>query len=124
MQLSFRFRRWALHCLPSAVVLLLPACAPPCHGRIESTVLYARPGAQGGRLIYVDVTNMPSLGTRRALRWQGQEFGTFEHVVVIEDPANKYASHRKLCFNTYQVLPAEAGGQLDEVGIQRLRVAD
>lgn len=123
MNAFFRVGRFA-PLLFAALPLLLPACAPPCNGAIESTVLYARPRPAGGRFIYVDVTNRPALGRRQELRYEGKEFGTFEHVVVIEDPTNQYAAHRKLCFNTYQPLPAETGGPLEEVGLTRLRVAE
>ncbi|WP_375418039.1 hypothetical protein [uncultured Hymenobacter sp.] len=99
-------------------------CAPPCNGRIESTVLYAKPSPAGGRNIYVDVTNTPALGRRTVLLWEGKEFGTFEHVVVIVDSKNKYAPNRKICFNAYEPVAAERGGQLEEADIPRIRVRD
>lgn len=103
---------------------LLTGCAPACNGRIESTVLYAKPRTGGGRFIYVDVTNKPDLGLHKTLLWDGREFGTFEHVIIIQDPTNQYAPNRKICFNTYQQAGAEAGGQLDETDIPHLKVAE
>lgn len=113
--------------LPLLLLVILSAlagCGPACNGRIESTVLYAKPGARGGRLIYVDVTNKPDLGIKKTLRWEGQEFGTFAHVVIIEDSTNQYAPNRKICFNTYRPVAAPAGGQLEETDIPRLRVRE
>lgn len=121
MQRSFRS---FLPILAGAAQLLLSGCAPPCNGRIESTVLYAKPGAKGGRVIYADVTNKPDLGVKKTLLWEGKEFGTFEHVVIIRDPTNQYAPNRKICFNTYQPAAAEPDGQLEEENIPRIQVRE
>ena len=113
-----------LSCCSLLALAALTGCAPPCNGRIESTVLYAKPRAAGGRNIYVDVLNKPDLGRPKTLLWEGKEFGTFAHVVIIQDPANTYAPNRKICFNTYQPAAAEAGGQLEETDIPRIRLSE
>lgn len=105
-----------------AGALALPACTPPCTGNIETTVLYAKPRPGGGRLIYVDVLNQPALGRKKTLLWQGKEFGTFGHVVIIADPANKYASNRTICFTTYRRGPAAPGGEMGEEDIPQLAI--
>jgi len=110
--------RWLL----CAGALALPACTPPCTGSIEGTVLYAKPRPGGGRLIYVNVLNQPALGRKKTLLWQGKEFGTFGHVVIINDPANKYASNRSICFTTHRPAPATAGDELGEEDIPRLTI--
>jgi hypothetical protein len=111
--------------LAGAASLLLPACSPPCNGRIECLVLYAKPGAGGqGRNIYVNVLNKPDLGVHQMLLLEGKEFGTFDHIAIIHDPKNQYAPNRSICFNTYQPSPVEADAQLDETRIPRLRVVE
>ena len=83
--------------------LLLTSCADACNGSIETTVLYAKPGPQGvGRRIYVDVVNHPALGSEQTLMYEGKEFGTFPHVVIINDPTNRYASNRSICFSRFR----------------------
>jgi hypothetical protein len=98
-------------------------CAESCNGSIETTVLYAKPGPKAvGRAIYVNVVNKPDLGSKQTLMYEGKEFGTFEHVVIINDPENRFASNRTICFTTFRTLPAEAGGALEEVGIPRIQI--
>ena len=100
----------------------LSSCADECTGSIECTVLYAKPGPKSvGRDIYVDVLNKPGLGSKKTLRYEGKEFGTFEHVVIINDPNNRFAANRSICFTTFRTLPAESGGALDEQGIVRIQ---
>ena len=125
MQRYFRFPLFnrAL-VVAAAATLLLPACSPPCNGRIECLVLYAKPAVDGGRRIYVNVVNQPGLGIQTTLVREGKEFGTFPQVAIIHDPTNKYASNRSICFNTYQQDAPEADAQLDEARIPRLRVAE
>ena len=100
----------------------LASCSDSCNGSIECTVLYAKPGPKAvGRDIYVDVVNKPGLGSKQTLRYEGKEFGTFEHVVIINDPESHFASNRTICFDTYRTLPPEVGGQLEEQGIARIQ---
>lgn len=111
-----------LRVLLCAAPAMLLGCAQPCNGNIECTVLYAKPGAHGGRNIYVDVLNKPELGTKKTLLWEGKEFGTFAHVAIINDPGNKYASNRKICFTAYRQGAAATGGELNEEGIPQLTI--
>jgi hypothetical protein len=103
-------------------MLLLNGCAESCTGNIETTVLYAKPGAKGGRDIYVDVVNKPDLGIQQTLLYEGKEFGTFPHVVIIQDPASKFASNSKICFTGYQKAPRAASVDLAEQEIPRLQI--
>lgn len=100
----------------------LAGCTDACNGTIETTVLYAKPGPQSvGRDIYVDVLNKPGLGSKQTLRYEGKEFGTFEHVVIINDPKNEFAANRSICFSTYRTLTAASGGLLEDEGIVRIQ---
>ncbi|MCC3152428.1 hypothetical protein Q3A66_05915 [Hymenobacter sp. BT770] len=110
-------------CLFLSTSFLLDGCAESCNGNIETTVLYAKPGPKGvGRSIYVDVVNKPDLGIKKTLLYEGKEFGTFPHVIIIHDPASKFASNSKICFTEYQKGAAEAGGDLSEDGIPQIRL--
>ncbi len=101
----------------------LTSCTDSCNGSIETTVLYAKPGPNAvGRSIYVNVVNKPDLGVKKTLMYEGKEFGTFEEVVIINDPENRFASNRTICFSDYRTLPAAAGGALEEEGIPRIQI--
>ena len=102
----------------------LAGCADACKGSIETTVLFAKPAPGGGRNVYVDVTNKPDLGLKKTLLYEGKEFGTFEHVVIINDPTSKYASTRSICFSKFRQGPAVTGGDLTEAGIPQLVVEE
>ena len=103
--------------------LLLGGCAETCNGSIETTVLYAKPGANAvGRSIYVNVVNRPDLGIRTTLLYEGKEFGTFEHVVIINDLTNRFAANRTICFTNYKVNPRIPGGDLQEIDIPNITV--
>ncbi|MBJ6109340.1 hypothetical protein JAO73_09970 [Hymenobacter sp. BT523] len=106
------------------MVVLAVGCDDKCTGSIETTVLYARPAPAGGRNIYVDVVNKPDLGVKQTLLYEGKEFGTFGHVVIINDPASRYASNRRICFSKFQAAPAEKDGDLAETGIPRITVTE
>jgi hypothetical protein len=111
--------RLPLLCIAAA----LTSCSESCNGSIETTVLFAKPGPKGvGRNIYVDVVNHPALGGKQTLLYEGKEFGTFPHVVIIHDPTNKYASNRSICFSRFRQEAAETGGDLTEEGIPRIVV--
>ena len=106
----------------STASVVFAGCAADCNGRIETTVLYAKPGPRGvGRSVYVDVVNQPKLGRKQTLLYEGKEFGTFEHVVIISDPESRFAGNRTICFDTYRTVAAEPGGALEEVGISRIQ---
>ena len=101
----------------------LPACAPACTGSIETTVLFAKPGPKGvGRTIYVDVVNKPGLGIQKTLLYEGKEFGTFNHVVIINDPTSRFASNRSICFSKFARNAAKTGGDLAEEGLPEITV--
>ena len=111
-----------------ATGLALASCADSCNGSIETTVLFAKPGPKGvGRNIYVDVVNHPALGGKQTLLYEGKEFGTFPHVVIINDPTNKYAANRSICFSRFRVGAAATGatgGDLTEEGIPQIMVEE
>ena len=103
----------------------LTSCTDACNGSIETTVLFAKPGPQGvGRRIYVDVVNKPDLGIKQTLLYEGKEFGTFPHVVVINDPTNHYAANRSICFSKFKQNAAAAGGDLTEVGLPEITITE
>ena len=101
----------------------LAGCADSCNGNIETTVLYAKPGPKGvGRSIYVNVVNKPDLGTKKTLLYEGKEFGTFEHVLIINDPTNRFAANRTICFTNYKPNAPVTGEDLNEADILKLTV--
>lgn len=103
----------------------ISGCTDSCNGSIETTVLFAKPGPQGvGRRIYVDVQNKSDLGIKQTLLYEGKEFGTFPHVVVINDPTNKYASNRTICFSKFRQNAAATGGDLTEQGLPEITVTE
>ena len=119
--ISRRFCR--LLVISLALPCALTACADACNGSIETTVLFAKPGPGGvGRRIYVDVVNHPALGIKQTLMYEGKEFGTFPHVVVINDPTNRYASNRSICFSQFRPEAAATGGDLAEEGLPTITV--
>ena len=108
-----------------ALPFTLTACSDACNGSIETTVLFAKPGPQGvGRRIYVDVVNKPGLGIKQTLLYEGKEFGTFPHVVVINDPTNRYAANRSICFSKFKQNATAPGGDLTEVGLPEITVTE
>lgn len=106
-------------------LLSLTSCSDACNGSIETTVLYAKPGPKGvGRNIYVDVVNKPTLGIKQTLMYEGKEFGTFNHVVIINDPTSRFASNRTICFSKFKQNAATTGGDLTEEGLPEITVAE
>jgi hypothetical protein len=102
---------------------LLTSCADECNGSIETTVLYARPGPKGvGRTVYVDVVNKPALGIKKTLLYEGKEFGTFEHVLIINDPESRFAKNRSICFTNYRPNAAATGEDLNEADIPKITI--
>ena len=105
--------------------LSLTGCADTCTGSIETTVLFAKPGPKGvGRNVYVDVVNKPELGIKKTLLYEGKEFGTFNHVVIINDPTSRYAANRSICFSKFKQNAAETGGDLAEEGLPEFTVTE
>jgi hypothetical protein len=101
----------------------LTSCADECTGSIETTVLYAKLGPGGvGRATYVDVVNKPGLGIKKTLLYQGKEFGTFEHVIIINDRESRFARNRTICFSAYHLNAPVSGGDLNEEGIPEITI--
>ncbi|WP_457064158.1 hypothetical protein [Hymenobacter sp. UYAg731] len=107
----------------AGIGIALSSCADTCNGNIETLVLYAKPGPKGvGRATYVDVLNKPGMGIKKTLMYEGKEFGTFEHVVIINDPESRFARNSKICFSTFRAEAAATGGDLNEEGIPEITV--
>jgi hypothetical protein len=101
----------------------LISCTESCNGNIETTVLYAKPGPKAvGRSIYVNVVNKPDLGTKKTLLYEGKEFGTFEHVVIIKDSTNRFAANRTICFTNYRPSASAPDADLNEADIPKITV--
>lgn len=121
--MNMQLRSWRRLAFLFSGAATLGGCADACNGSIETTVLYAKPGPKGvGRSIYVDVVNQPGLGIKKTLLYQGKEFGTFEHVLIINDPQSRFARNRTICFTNYRTNAAETGGDLTEEGIPEIAV--
>lgn len=100
---------------------LLASCAEPCNGHIESTVLYfAESPNHQGQLVYAFITNRPGLGVKRTLIRDGKEFGTFDNLVIIEDPGSKFKGRRSICFDAFTVHKSPATVSLNEEGIPQI----
>ncbi|TDN37923.1 hypothetical protein E4631_16480 [Hymenobacter sp. UV11] len=86
----------------------LSNCSDPCNGHIETSVLYFKQALQG-QLVYANVLNNPSLGSQQTLTRDDKEYGTFPHVIIINDPEMKYKGRGTICFDefTKQALPAD-----------------
>ena len=102
---------------------LLSSCSEPCNGHIESTVLYfAEAPNHQGQLVYANVLNKPNLGVQHRLMREDKEYGTFGHVVIIEDPQSHFKGRRSVCFDEFKVLPTPANAKLDEPDIPWIEV--
>ncbi|RZJ93186.1 MAG: hypothetical protein EOO60_05470 [Hymenobacter sp.] len=116
-----------MKCLFAALLLglfaLVTACSAPCTGHIESTVLYftEAPNHQG-QLVYANVLNKPNLGTQQTLTREDKEFGTFPHVVIIEDPQMKFKGQRTVCFDEFSKQPVPMDIDLREKDIPRIKI--
>jgi len=106
-----------------AATSLLTNCSEPCTGHIESTVLYfmEAPNHQG-QLVYANVLNKADLGVQHTLMRDDKEYGTFGHIVIIQDPSNKFKGRRSVCFDEFKMLPRPANAKLDEPDIPWLEV--
>lgn len=101
--------------------VLLTACSAPCTGHIEATVLYFKQ-APMGQLVYANVLNKPDLGVQTTLTREDKEYGTFPHVVIIQDPQMQYAGRRTVCFDEFAKQPLPADIDLREKDIPRLAI--
>ena len=101
--------------------LLLAGCSAPCNGHIESTVLYfAETPNHQGQLVYANVLNKTDLGVQHTLMREDKEYGTFGHVVIIEDPQSQFKGRRSVCFDEFKKQPQPANARLDEGEIPRI----
>ena len=100
---------------------MLASCSAPCNGHIESTVLYFKE-APHGQFVYANVLNKPDLGTQQTLTREDKEFGTFPHVVIIEDPDMQFKGRRTVCFDEFSKQPTPADIDLREQTIPRIRI--
>ena len=102
---------------------LLAGCAEPCNGHIESTVLYfAESPTHQGQLVYANVLNNADLGVQHTLMREDKEYGTFGHIVIIQDSQNKFKGRRSVCFDEFKQLPTPTNGKLDEPDIPWIEV--
>ncbi len=101
--------------------LTLIGCSAPCTGHIEATVLYFKQAPQG-QLAYVNVLNKPDLGTQQTLTRDDKEYGTFPHVIIINDPAMKFKGRRAICFDEFVKQPPPADIDLRELDIPRISI--
>ena len=102
---------------------LLTGCSEPCTGHIESTVLYfvEAPNHQG-QLVYANVLNKPDIGVQHTLMREDKEYGTFGHIVIIQDPQSKFKGRRSVCFDEFKTVPRPAEAKLDEPDIPWIEV--
>ncbi|WP_305020451.1 hypothetical protein [Hymenobacter cheonanensis] len=105
--------------LGSAVAL--GSCSAPCNGHIEASVLYFKQAPQG-QLVYADVVNSPGLGSQQTLMRDDKEYGTFPHVIIINDPEMKFKGRRTVCFDEFAKQPAPADIDLREKDIPRISI--
>jgi hypothetical protein len=119
----YRVMKMALLGFLGLAASLLTGCAEPCNGHIESTVLYfaENPNHQG-QLVYANVLNKADLGVQHTLMREDKEYGTFGHIVIIQDPQNQFKGRRSVCFDKFKVLPKPANAKLDEPDIPWIAV--
>lgn len=102
---------------------LLTNCAEPCNGHIESTVLYFAEGPNHqGQLVYANVLNKSDMGVQHRLMRDDKEYGTFGHIVIIQDPQTRFKGRRSICFDEFKVLPTPANAKLDEPDIPWIEI--
>ncbi|WP_223650148.1 hypothetical protein [Hymenobacter psoromatis] len=111
-------RKLLLVCM---VGLSLTSCSDPCNGHIESSVLYFKQ-APHGQFVYANVLNNPALGSQQTLMREDKEYGTFPHVIIINDPEMKFKGRSTICFDefTKQALPVDI--DLREKDIPRILI--
>ena len=101
--------------------LSLASCSAPCNGHIEASVLYFKQAPQG-QLAYVNVLNKPDLGSQQTLTRDDKEYGTFPHVIIINDPGMKYKGQGTICFDEFAKQPLPADIDLREKDIPRILI--
>jgi hypothetical protein len=109
-----------IYCL-LAFIPALSGCADSCNGHIESKVLYFKQAVQG-QLVYANVLNDPTLGSQQTLTRDDKEYGTFPHVIIINDPQMKYKGQGTICFDEFTPQPLPADIDLREQDILRIKI--
>ena len=104
---------------PLASILILSSCSDPCNGHIESSVLYFKQAPQG-QFVYANVLNNPALGNQQTLMREDKEYGTFPHVIIINDPQMKFKGRSTICFDEFTKQPLPADIDLREKDIPRI----
>ena len=112
-------KHYPVFCL--GILSVITACSAPCTGHIEATVLYFKQ-APRGQLVYANVLNKPDLGTQQTLTRDDKEYGTFPHVIIIEDPQMNYQGRHTVCFDEFAKQPAPADIDLRERDIMRIKI--
>jgi hypothetical protein len=107
--------------LISTAALLITGCSDACNGHIEATVLYFKQAPQG-QLAYVNVLNKPDLGSQQSLTRDDKEYGTFPHVIIINDPEMKFKGRRTICFDKFTKQPMPVDIDLREKDIPRILI--
>jgi hypothetical protein len=112
------FRKLSTHFL-SVLLVSLASCSDSCNGHIESKVLYFKQAPQG-QFVYANVINDPSLGSQQTLMREDKEYGTFPHVIIINDPQMKFKGRSTICFDEFTKQPLPVDIDLREKDIPRL----
>ncbi len=102
-------------------VVALGSCSDPCNGHIESSVLYFKQ-APRGQLVYANVLNNPALGGQQTLMRDDKEYGTFPHVIIINDPQMKFKGRGTVCFDEFTRQPLPTDIDLREKDIPRILI--
>ena len=113
-------RPYLIYCL-LAFTTALSSCADSCNGHIESKVLYFKQAAQG-QLVYATVLNDPTLGSQQTLTRDDKEYGTFPHVIIINDPQMKFKGKGTVCFDEFTKQPLPVDIDLREKDIPRILI--
>lgn len=73
-------------------------------------------------MVYVNVVNDPNLGSQQTLMREDKEYGTFPHVIIINDPEMKFKGQRTVCFDEFIKQPLPTDIDLREQDIQRILI--
>ena len=101
--------------------LALTSCTDACNGHIESQVLYFKQAPQG-QLVYANVLNKADLGSQQTLMREDKEYGTFPHVIIINDPQMNYKGRRTICFDEFTKQATPVDIDLREKDIPRISI--
>jgi hypothetical protein len=113
-------RPYLIYCL-LAFITALSGCADSCNGRIETSVLYFKQAPQG-QVVYANVLNKDDLGSQQTLTRDDKEYGTFPHVIIINDPQMKFKGKGTICFDEFTKQPLPVDIDLREKDIPRILI--